>query len=94
VSNAADKSSMTNAVGLPLARDGSMSLIMFTKAVSIECPDLYADWNWLSKLKSLQWVLIWLTTTCSTSLETNERPDLGRYFLRSSLSREGFLKVE
>jgi hypothetical protein len=44
VSNAADKSSMTNAVGQLLARDASMSLFIFTKAVSVECPDLYADW--------------------------------------------------
>jgi hypothetical protein len=78
VSNAADKSSMTNAVWLLLARDASMSLLMFTKAVSVEWPDLYADWNWLSNLESLQWVLIWLTTTGPTSLETNERSDIGR----------------
>jgi hypothetical protein len=54
-----------------------MSLLMFTKAVSVEWPDLYADWNWLSNMEFLQWVSIWLTTTRSTSLERNERHDIG-----------------
>jgi hypothetical protein len=76
VSNVADESSMTNAMRWPLARDASRSIFKFTKAVSVKCPDLNADWNRLSNLKSLQWVLIWLKTTRSTSLEIKERPDI------------------
>jgi hypothetical protein len=54
-----------------------MLLLIFSRAVSVEWPDLYEDWYRLSKFETSQWVLIIQTTTRSTSLDINDRPDIG-----------------
>jgi hypothetical protein len=93
VSNAADKSNMTNTVGWALARDISMLLLIFSRAVSDEWLDLYADWYRLSKFETSRWVLIWLTTTPSTSLDINDRPDIGRLFFGHPCQDHVFFKL-
>jgi hypothetical protein len=88
VPNVVDRSSITKAVGLPLARESSISFLMLRSAVSVEWLALYTDWYVFWRLLRVKWPCICTLTVRSISLDRKGTPVIGRWFFNSFLSRD------
>ena len=86
VSNAADRSSKTNAVGSPRDVERWISFLMCSRAVSVEWPLLYADCLGLSRLLLLICCMSYLTTTSSTNFDMKHSTDFANLCLEVMLS--------
>ena len=68
VSKAAARSSSITREIFPSSISASRSLVTWVRAVSVLCPDRYADWNGLFDFK---WSWSWQRTVFSNSLDKN-----------------------
>ena len=78
VSKAADRSNKVRADTSPLSIASKISFWTDSRAVSVECKVLYADWSGLSRLKLVIWFLICVATAFSVILEIKFKFDTGR----------------
>ena len=90
VSKAADKSKSKKAVSSPRSWADKMSFWIYKRAVSVECPNLYADWISVEIPEFCMWDFNWLATIFSIYLETKLNPDTGLKLLILFRSSEGF----
>ena len=91
VSKAALRSKSTNMAPPSESTAWSMSFCTRRRAVSVLWSCLYADWNISYKSFSLRWSTNCSQTIRSISLETKDKLETGRKFLKISQSRINFL---
>ena len=81
LSKAAYRSSSVKTARLPVSRASKMSAGTLSTAVSVKWCDLYADWRSGWRLLSLKYVTNCLATSLSSSLDSTDKLQIGRYDL-------------
>ena len=68
----------SNPVTSPLSRACSMSFIILSRAVSVLCPGLQADWEVGKRLLALRYAESCERTICSVTFDKKDRLEMGR----------------